>query len=213
MGCSQCAGIEKQFDRKMAARDLKRYRKNGPVKSTRILLDALREKNVRGMTVLDIGGGIGAIQQELLKAGATQASDADASSAYLEAAREEAIRQGNVEQIQFYHGDFVDLAPEIHPADIVTLDRMICCYPDAHAILHFATEKAIKFLGLTYPRETFLMKSATPIMNALFALSKNPFRLFLHQTEAIDTEIQKGGLEKTFYGKTFLWHVVLYERI
>src|SRR6266508_4007771 len=116
MDCCQCRGMESQFDRGEAERKLRAYRRGGPVLSTR--------------TLLDIGGGVGAIQHELLKAGAARATDVDASNAYLDAARAEAARQGHADRATFHHGDFVALADAIAPADIVTLDRVICCYHD-----------------------------------------------------------------------------------
>ncbi|MGZ8690915.1 MAG: class I SAM-dependent methyltransferase, partial [Aeromicrobium sp.] len=45
-------------------------------------------------TVLDIGGGVGAVHHELLHSGAATAVDVDASRAYIAVAREEAERQG-----------------------------------------------------------------------------------------------------------------------
>ena len=42
MNCCQCQGIELEFNRQTALKDLKRYQKKGPDKTTRILLDALK---------------------------------------------------------------------------------------------------------------------------------------------------------------------------
>ena len=95
MDCCQCHGIEEQFDHAEAARKLREYRRSGPARTTRLLLDELAREGVAGLTLLDIGGGIGAIQHALLKAGAAHATDIDASTAYLAAAREEASRQGH----------------------------------------------------------------------------------------------------------------------
>jgi magnesium-protoporphyrin O-methyltransferase len=213
MRCGQCCGIERLFDKKMAARELKRYREKGPSKTTRLLLDGLRLRSIPGKSLLDIGGGVGAVQQELLKAGVSEATDADASTAYIDVAREEAMRQGNADRIRFLHGDFVDLAPDIQPADIVTLDRMICCYPDATTVLRLAAERARALLGLVYPRDTLLMKYSTPVMNAFFALQKNPFRLFMHRTKMVDSQLRGAGLKKCFERKTPIWQIVVYERI
>jgi magnesium-protoporphyrin O-methyltransferase len=90
------------------------------------------------MTLLDIGGGLGGIQHALLAGGVVQATYVDASSAYMKAAREEAIRREIDEQITFLHGDFVDLAEEIPSAEIVTLDRVVCCYDDMQALVRLS---------------------------------------------------------------------------
>src|SRR5262245_32080162 len=121
MSCPQCKGIENLFDTGIAKGELDNYRRKGPSKQTRILLDVIRQAGVKGLTLLDIGGGVGAIQHELFKAGVEKAVDVDASSAYLAAAREEATRQGYADNVQYLHGDFIELAPQVEQADIVTL--------------------------------------------------------------------------------------------
>lgn len=83
MTCRQCQGIESFFDQKEANKELKGYRKKGPAKTTQMLIDALRAAGVQGSTLLDIGGGVGAIQYELLKAGASGAVSVEASTAYI----------------------------------------------------------------------------------------------------------------------------------
>ena len=85
MGCCQCQGIENMFDKKAAKRELKRYLKKGPSKTTSMLLDAIHDKGVQGLDFLDIGGGIGAIQYDLIKAGASSGTSIEASSAYIDA--------------------------------------------------------------------------------------------------------------------------------
>src|SRR5512136_1017316 len=129
MNCPQCCGAEKMFGRELAEHDLHNYQAHGPGKTTRMLIEALESAGIEGLTLLDIGGGVGAIQHELLKAGVNRATAVDASSAYLQADRQEAERQGHTARTTYHHGDFVELAPQLPPADIVTLDKAICCYP------------------------------------------------------------------------------------
>jgi magnesium-protoporphyrin O-methyltransferase len=212
MHCCQCVGIEETFTRKTAKRELKRYRKKGPNKTTRLLIDALEKKNIQGMTLLDIGGGVGAIQHELLKAGITHTVDVDASSSYLEAAKEEGQRQGSFDRMKFYFGDFVNLAPNIAEADIVTLDRVICCYDEVEKLLRFSSVRARKFYGVVYPRLTLFVKMGVTFGNFLLWLGRSQFRIFLHPTETVDRIIRSHGLKKISYGQTLLWQVVIYGR-
>jgi len=148
MDCCQCQGIEAKFNQKTAAEQLRRYRENGPAKTTLMLTNALKDEGVDGMTLLDIGGGIGAIQHELLEAGAKTATSVEASTAYIEAAKEEAERQGQAGRMAYHCGDFVDLAPSIAPADIVTLDRVICCYHDMQKLVGQSSARAQRFYGV-----------------------------------------------------------------
>ena len=92
MGHCQCDGIERCFDTQRVAYERALYHKHGPAKSTRLLVEALRTQGIEGLTLLDIGGGVGAVIYALLQAGASRATDVDASAAYLTTARDEAER-------------------------------------------------------------------------------------------------------------------------
>ncbi len=212
MNCGQCEGIETLFNHKVAARELKKYRRKGPIKTTRILIDALKAEGVQGLTLLDIGGGIGAIVQELLAAGASRATNVDASTAYIEVAKEESERRGHSDRVSYQQGDFVDLAPEISPADIVTLDRVICCYPDMEALVGLSSQRATKYYGVVYPRENVWMMVARPVINLFLWLNRNPFRMFVHPTAAVEAVVRRQGLQPRFHGNTIIWQVVLFGR-
>ena len=212
MSCCQCQGLERLFDKKTATKELKVYRKKGPSKTTRILIDALKAEGVEGWTLLDIGGGIGAIQHELLQAGVNQAVNVDASTAYVEAARSEAERQGFADRVRYHHGNFIDLAPEIEPVDIVTLDRVICCYPDMPALVRLSSDRAGRLYGLVYPRDTWWMKIGLKIINFGAWLMRQDFRFFVHPSEAVEAILRRNDMEPHFYRKTFLWQIVVYAR-
>src|SRR5699024_4363436 len=139
-----------QFDDAQARSDLKRFRKRGPAPATRKLLAALRSRGLEDATLLDIGGGIGAVHHELLDAGVRSAVLADASAPYISVAKEEANRRGHSSRVTFVHGDFVALAPTIPPASIVTLDRVICCYADMEALVAASASHAERLYGAVY---------------------------------------------------------------
>ncbi len=212
MNSCQCHGIETQFNRKSVAKDLKRYREDGPVKTTRILIDALKAEGVKAMTLLDIGGGVGAIQHELLRAGASTAINIEASKAYVEAAKEEAERQGHADRVSCLHGNFVDLADDIPQADIVTLDRVICCYHDMHALVGGSSVLARRFYGIVYPRDTWKSKIENALENLVYWIQRNSFRIFVHPTEAVDRLVRRSGFERRFYREVGTWQVVVYAR-
>src|SRR5947207_5244489 len=150
MDCCQCKGIETLFNEKEARNRLRAYHEDGPSKTTRMLIEALKAEGVEGMTLLDIGGGVGAVQHELLRAGVERATGVEASTAYVKAAQEEAERQGHADRVSYHHANFVDIAPQIPPADIVTLDRVICCYHDMQALVGLSVAKAGRLYGLVY---------------------------------------------------------------
>jgi 2-polyprenyl-3-methyl-5-hydroxy-6-metoxy-1,4-benzoquinol methylase len=98
------------YNARKAASELRRYRRKGPIPSTRMLINALKTEGVEGATVIDIGGGIGAVQHELLAAGAAHLTSVDASDAYIQTAREESRRRGLSGRVTYHHGDFLELA-------------------------------------------------------------------------------------------------------
>lgn len=212
MNCCQCQGIEARFNRKEAAKKLKQYRQGSPVETTQILIEALKAEGVSGMTLLDIGGGIGVIQHELLEAGVTGAVGVEASSAYIEGAKAEAERRGYAARVAHYHGNFTDLAGTISAADIVTLDRVICCYYDMPGLVELSAARAKKLYGLVYPRETWWVKLSLALENFSFWLRRDPFRVFVHPTQAVEALVHHQGLARCFYRQAGPWQIVIYRR-
>jgi predicted TPR repeat methyltransferase len=214
MDCCQCKGIETLFNEKEARHKLESYRKDGPAATTRILIEALKgaAHHTEGATLLDIGGGVGAIQHELIRAGVASATGVDASTAYIKAAAEEAERQGHAARVTYRHGDFVDLAPEIPPADIVTLDRVICCYHDVRGLVGLSAARAGRLYGLVYPRDTWWVRAAVAAQNLYFRVVRNPFRAYVHPTREVDTLVRDHGLTQRFYKTSGPWQVVVYAR-
>lgn len=215
MKCCQsdcCRGYENLFDASYAQKDLDDYRKHGPAKPTRILIEAIiSQADVHGVTLLDIGGGVGAIQHELLKKGAQSAVDVDASSSLIAAAKSEAERHGHADRVTYQHGDFVELAGGVEPADIVTLDRVICCYPDMPKLVGLSADRARKWYGLVFPRDTWWMKLGAWVMELFDKLQRDPVPFRIHSSDAVDEQLRRRGFERRFYRRTFLWQIVLYQ--
>ena len=213
MSCLQCQGIEGLFNERMAKRELKRYRKKGPSKTTQILIEALKDLGIKSMSLLDIGGGVGAVHHELLQAGIARATDIDASSSFLHAAQRESEQQGHAGRVRYLHGDFVSLATEIDDADVVTLDRVICCYHDMQSLVGLSSHRVKKYYAAIYPQDTQFVKNGVAVGNFILRLIRNPFRVFVHPTEAVDAQLRRNGLKRCFYQKAgLIWQVVVYER-
>ena len=210
--CNQCAGLERLFDERLAQNELRDYHRHGPAPTTRMLLYALKTHRLNGLSLLGIGGGIGAIQHDLLQAGVEQATQVDASQAYLRVARSEAERLNHGERARFQHGDFVALAPQIEAADIVTLDRVVCCYPDVEALISRSAEHTRRYYGLVFPRDYALLRVIRPVFNLYFRIRRNPYRFFVHPTTAIDSILEGQGLRRIFRQTTRFWQVIVYER-
>jgi ubiquinone/menaquinone biosynthesis C-methylase UbiE len=213
MVCQHCQGAEDVFSRRYAQRDLDQYRQQGADGTTDWLITALTQHDIQDMTLLDIGGGVGAIPLALLDAGLRHATDVDASSAYLQVAQEEAQRQNKQAHITYQHGDFIQIAADVDPADIVTLDRVICCYPDMLALVHESSARATQFYGLVYPRDHWLVKLGVLLLNTSFRLQKNPFRTFVHDAKAVDRTVCANGFRRIYQRKGWMWQAVVYQRV
>jgi magnesium-protoporphyrin O-methyltransferase len=208
-----CQGVDEVFGERTARHDLRRYRKRGPSKPTRMLLEVLRREGIERAAVLDIGGGIGVIQQELLDAGAERATSVEASVAYLRVAREEAERRGSADRITYQAGDFVALADRVEPADVVTLDRVICCYPDMEALVGRSADRARRLYGLVYPQDRWWVALGIRVANLIMRLTRRAFRAHLHRTSAVDAVAREHGLTPKLSRRVGpVWQVALYAR-
>lgn len=205
-------GCPNTFSSRDAAADLKRYRERGPDGTTQALIDAIVGQGIAGATVIDIGAGVGAIQLALLDAGAAHATSVDATEAYVAVAREEAERRGVGDRLDARFGLFEAVAAEIEPADVVTLDRVVCCDPDLPGLLERVTERARRMVGLVYPRETWWNRVASRVFAAWGWITRDPTRWHLHATADLDGILRAAGFQRREIDRSFVWQVVLYVR-
>ncbi|MEO8452822.1 MAG: class I SAM-dependent methyltransferase [Gemmatimonadota bacterium] len=214
--CAGCYDLERHFDARSAGKDLQRYREHGADSTTRMLIDALRtalgRSNSREVTLLDVGAGIGVIHHELVDANVSEAVHVDAAPAYVEAAREETGRRHHQARVRFVVGDFVAISDAIEAADLVTLDRVICCYADMDGLVRRSAEKARSFYGAVYPRRDWWVRAMVGVQNGLRRLKGSPFRTFLHSPKAIANRLREVGLEPVERRRTLVWEVVVFRR-
>jgi hypothetical protein len=200
------------FDAEEARHDLLVYRKNGADGSTRRLIDVLLAEGIEGASLLDIGGGVGIIQLELLEAGAASSVDVDASGPYLQVAEAEANERGFKHRTTYHHGDFCALADEVEAADVVTLDRVICCYPDVHSLVSRSAGRARRLYGLVYPVDRWWTRGVGRIMNFFTMLSRSDYRMHVHSERLVDSLIRDAGLLPHYRHAGLVWQTVVYAR-
>ncbi|MFB6273529.1 MAG: class I SAM-dependent methyltransferase [Salinibacter sp.] len=209
--CDHCEETGELFDRTKAKTELRKYRKSEPPnKSTRLLINALKTLDLQDKTLLDVGGGVGMIPHELLDAGVAQSTLVEASSAYLEVAENESQRRGHADRTAFKHGDFVELAPNLPDADLVTLDRVICCYPHLDRLVQASTDKATRWYGVTYPKEAWYNKMLKGLTDIYCWIRDMDFRMYIHSK--VEETIRSAGFTPFYQVNTILWRVSLYER-
>jgi len=208
MACSCCAfgdTADQHFNAEKVAKELAQYRRKGPGPTTRGLRDGLVSAGFRQGTLLDIGGGLGILSLELLDAGFSRAIVVDASSAYLTGASAEAARRGRSTSTEFVHGDFLAVAGQLAPANVVTLDRVVCCYPSYEPLLEHALHLAKAGFALSYPRDRWFVRLGIWLGNALRGRSGNPFRAFVHPPSEMIGIIEAAGFRLASRRRTPAW--------
>ena len=215
MPCSCCspAAYSELFDEKQARKDARRYRRKGLDKAARRIVSQLTGRGVVGESVLEVGGGIGAIQIELLKAGAARATNVELSPAYDAAARELLAEQGLDDRVERRTGDFVDVAEQFEVADDVVLHRVVCCYPDVDALVGSAAAHARGRLVLTYPPDIALARAINAGSNLYMRLRGSAFRSYVWPIAAIARAAEVHGFTRVAEERASLvWRMSAFER-
>ena len=210
--CCNARGCDDFFTARMAKRAAERYRKSGVDKTAERILAFLEERGIQGATVLEVGGGIGDVQVELLKLGAGRTLNLELSPAYeTEAARliEEAGVEGRAERR--VHDIAADPAG-VEPADVVVLHRVVCCYPDYERLLGAAADHSRRLLVFSYPPRNVLSRLLLGSQNLLFRLRRKEFRTFAHPPARMLAVLEERGLVHTYAHHPVVWQIAGFER-
>lgn len=210
-GCSFGDTAEQQFTRERAAKELKRYRRRGIGATTRLVRDGLASAGLIDGVLLDIGAGIGALTFELLERGASRALVVEASPAYLEATSDEAARRGRAAEIDLVRGDFLDVANRVPIASVVTLDRVICCYPFYERLLTEALRHAARGFAFSYPRDRWYVRAGVRVEN-MTRRYRTTFRTFVHPEARMRQVIERADFTLVSHAQTFTWSVDVFVR-
>ena len=212
MSCCDPDVYDDRFDARSAELELREYQRNGPDAWTTRLIDALADGGVDDMTVLDIGAGVGAVHHALLAAGAKSAVDVDASSPYLAVARGEAERRGIGDRVTYRKGDVVALAPGLDDADLVALDRVVCCYPDMPGLVSAAAGRTRRRLGMVLPRDDVWVRAMVAMANGWDRIRRDPFRIHAHRTADVVRVATAAGFVQRSAHRGMFWQSLVFER-
>ncbi len=207
MNC--CSGAHAEmFDERIARRDLRRYRRKGLDRPGRRLVEMLRGRGVEGKTVLEIGGGIGAPQVELLQAGAARATNVEISPSYEPAARELLEERAVADRVERLFGDVARDAELAPAADVVLLNRVVCCYPDADALMRAVSNRAASAIVLSFPPDIWPARLLNGAANLWQRLARRSFRSYVHSQSAILAPPLARGFRVDEVGRAGIWRVV-----
>jgi SAM-dependent methyltransferase len=162
--------------------------------------------------LLDIGSGVGVLSFELLERGVTSAVGVDLSSAHVAIAAQEASRRGRSESPRFLQGDSLDIATQLPSADVVTLDRVVCCYPEYERFLEESLRNAGRVFAFSYPLDRWYVRTWVGLENCERAVTRNAFRSFVHPVSAMEDVIRREGFRLLDRRSTRTWRADVYGR-
>jgi magnesium-protoporphyrin O-methyltransferase len=210
--CCSPRGYRQIFSERNARSDARRYRRRGLDEVSGIIVRLARERGVADRTLLEVGGGVGAIEIELLKAGLSRAVSVELTPTYEEEAGALLRDNGLVDRVERRILDFAKAGDGVEPADFVVLNRVLCCYPDMPLLAGAAADHTRKALLLSFPNDRWWTRFAFSAVNVALRVARRQFRVFLHPPASILATAERHGLRRTHDVTGRIWQVVALER-
>lgn len=211
-GCCRPDDYDKVFDRKHAQARARAYAREGLTGDARAIVELVRGRMSPGYSVLEVGGGIGEIQLELLRDGAARAINVELATQYENVAAELIRERGLGDRLERRLGDFVREAAGIAVADVVVMNRVVCCYPDADALVGAAADHARRLLVMTFPVDRAWIRWGIAVGNAVLRLRRNTFRGFVHPTRTVVASGERRGMRLALHRRGLIWQLLALER-
>jgi SAM-dependent methyltransferase len=212
-GCCARHGQEEFFGEKTAANDARKYRRKGADPMARSLARRAAAQGVEGATVLEIGGGVGQVALELLKAGAGSAEVVELLPDYEPFVRELAAEAGVGGRMSFRTADLVADPTAAAPVDVVVMNKVVCCTPDGIALAGIAASLARRALVLSFPRQVWWARAGLGTVNLYLRLRRRRFRVYVHPQAAIEGAIEAHGLARVSERNGPLFRIAAFERV
>ena len=208
VACCPPRGAE-PFTVRTANRDARRYRRRGLDGTAQRLIATIDPEN---STILEVGGGVGSLQIELLRRGAARATNVELSPAY-EAAAVELLREaGFKDRVDRRVLDFATDPELVAPADVVLLNKVVCCSPDVEGLVGAAARHSRRELALSFPRETWWIRLGMRAVNNGARLVRWEWRFYVHRKAQIVSVAESNGLRLTHEDSGVLWQIAKLDR-
>lgn len=210
--CCARHGQEELFSERVARRDAKRYRRKGADATARSLVRQAASRGLEGTTVLEIGGGVGQVLLELLRAGAAHGEVVELVPAYEHEARALAAEAGVADRADYRVADLVVDPGAADAADVVVMNKVVCCTPEGIALAGIAAGLARRTLVVSHPREARWARAAFGAFNLGLRLLRRRFRVFVHPRDALEAAVAARGLTLASAEDGLLFRVAAFER-
>jgi hypothetical protein len=211
--CCDPRRYDRTFNSRFARRSASRYRRRGLTRTGRRIVQLVEERGVQGASVLGVGGGIGEIQLELLKRGASRAMNLELSTAYEPEAERLFAEAGMTDRSDRRIVDIAAAPDDVPPADVVVLNRVVCCYPDYARLLGSAAAHARRQVVFSHPPRNLVSRTLIGAENLLFRLLGSDFRVFAHPPQAMLGVLSERGLVPEGTERGFVWKVAAAHRV
>ena len=109
-------------------------------------------------------------------------------------------------------GDFIRVSDQLTSADVVTLDRVVCCYPFYEPLLEQALQHAERGFAFSYPRDRWYVRINVWFENALRRWRTNPFRMFVHSPSLMEILVKRAGFELVSRHRTLMSSAVVFRK-
>ena len=210
--CCNPRGCDRFFTPRQARRAAKRYREKGLDKTARRIVAFIERRGIEGATVLEVGGGVGELQIELLKRGAARTVNLELSPGYEEEATRLLREAGIEDRAERRLHDIASDPESVEPADVVVLHRVVCCYPDYERLLGAAAEHARRLLVVSYPPRNAVSRFLIGAQNLFFWLRRMEFRTFVHPPGRMLAAVEERGLHRAYAHHPLVWQIAGFER-
>ena len=208
--CSRHLGAAQTCFGWMSKRYERRYRRKGLDNNQLQLVHELELMGLDGLTLLEVGCGVGVVHQTLLEKGASTATGIDLASSMLQHAERRAKERELEQRTQYRLGDFVEMSESLDSVDVTVLDKVVCCYPVPKELIRATLNCTNRVIALTYPRKHLLSEIYNKIWNFGFWLFRSDFRAFVHEPRVVQESIEAGGFKRVFDRDSPMWHTQVY---
>jgi len=210
--CCRPGDYDKVFDEKHARAKAREYVRKGLTGDARRIVELVRDRTSPGYSVLEVGGGVGEIQLELLRDGATRTFNVELATQYETVAAELLRERHLLDRVERRLGDFVREASDVPAADVVVMHRVVCCYPDPDALVGAAADHARRLLVLTIPVDRWYVRWGLAVANSLLVMRRSTFRGHAHATRVILATAQRHGMRVIEHHRGLIWQLIAFER-
>ncbi|MFI5252087.1 MAG: class I SAM-dependent methyltransferase [Bacteroidota bacterium] len=192
---------------------MKRFRIKGLSKEQRLLLEGIEISSVIEKSILEIGCGVGGFHHTLIKHGASSAFGVDISDGMINAAKQLSKELGIEGKSQYLVGDYLVLEPGIPPADILVMDKVVCCYENLNPLIEKSIKKTKNIYALSFPRPAWYINMIFSGIKLIAKALRGEFYPYIHDWTKMVADIKRHGFIERYKSSTFIWSVIVFQRL